>query len=386
MQFTAEHEQIRRTLRTIIDRDINPHVDKWEEDGIFPAHEVFKKLGDAGLLGIHKPIEYGGMGLDYSYALVMAEELGHINCGSVPMAIGVQTDMATPALARYGSDELRKEFLAPSVAGDYVACLGVSEVGAGSDVASIKTTARRVGGDYVIDGGKMWTTNGTQADWICLLANTGGEQVHRNKSLICVPMKTPGVQVVKKLDKMGMRSSDTAQIFFDNVKVPARYLIGGEGMGFTYQMQQFQEERMWGAISAVVGMERLIQQTIEYTRNRKVFGKPLLDNQVIHFKLAELQTEVELVRSLCYRACEEYIDGKDVVMLASMAKLKAGRMVRLVADGCLQYWGGAGYLWESPTARAFRDTRLASIGGGADEVMLQIIAKLMGTLPRLANR
>jgi citronellyl-CoA dehydrogenase len=386
MQFTPEHEQIRRTLRTIIDRDINPHVDKWEEDGIFPAHEVFKKLGDAGLLGIHKPVEYGGMGLDYSYAMVMAEELGHINCGSVPMAIGVQTDMATPALARFGSDELRKEFLAPSISGDYVACLGVSEVGAGSDVASIKTTARRVGGDYVIDGGKMWTTNGTQADWICLLANTGGEQVHRNKSLICVPMKTPGVQVVKKLDKMGMRSSDTAQIFFDNVKVPVRNLIGGEGMGFTYQMQQFQEERLWGAISAVVGMERLIQQTIEYTRNRKVFGKPLLDNQVIHFRLAELQTEVELVRSLCYRACEEYIEGKDVVMLASMAKLKAGRMVRVVADGCLQYWGGAGYLWESPTARAFRDTRLASIGGGADEVMLQIIAKLMGTLPRLANR
>ena len=386
MQFTAEHEQIRRTLRTIIDRDINPHVDKWEEDGIFPAHAVFKRLGDAGLLGIHKPVEYGGMGLDYSYAMVMAEELGHINCGSVPMAIGVQTDMATPALARFGSDELRKEFLAPSISGDYVACLGVSEVGAGSDVASIKTTARRVGGDYVIDGGKMWTTNGTQADWICLLANTGGEQVHRNKSLICVPMKTPGVQVVKKLDKMGMRSSDTAQIFFDNVKVPVRNLIGGEGMGFTYQMQQFQEERLWGAISAVVGMERLIQQTIDYTRNRKVFGKPLLDNQVIHFRLAELQTEVELVRSLCYRACEEYIEGKDVVMLASMAKLKAGRMVRVVADGCLQYWGGAGYLWESPTARAFRDTRLASIGGGADEVMLQIIAKLMGTLPRLANR
>jgi len=386
MQFTSEHEQIRRTLRTIIDRDINPHVDKWEEDGIFPAHEVFKKLGDAGLLGIHKPVEYGGMGLDYSYAMVMAEELGHINCGSVPMAIGVQTDMATPALARFGSDELRKEFLTPSISGDYVACLGVSEVGAGSDVASIKTTARRAGGDYVIDGGKMWTTNGTQADWICLLANTGGEQVHRNKSLICVPMNTPGVQVVKKLDKMGMRSSDTAQIFLDNVKVPVRNLIGAEGMGFTYQMQQFQEERLWGAISAVVGMERLIQQTIDYTRNRKVFGKPLLDNQVIHFRLAELQTEVELVRSLCYRACEEYIDGKDVVMLASMAKLKAGRMVRVVADGCLQYWGGAGYLWESPTARAFRDTRLASIGGGADEVMLQIIAKLMGTLPRLANR
>ena len=246
MQFTQEHDEIRRTLRAIIDRDINPHVDLWEEDGIFPAHEVFKKLGDAGLLGIQKPVEYGGMGLDYSYAMVMAEELGQIHCGSVPMAIGVQTDMATPALARYGSDELRKEFLAPSIAGDYVACLGVSETGAGSDVASLKTTARRVGGDWVINGGKMWTTNGTQADWMCLLANTGEGPVHKNKSLICLPMKTPGVQVSKKLDKLGMRSSDTAQIFFDEVKVPVRHLIGQEGMGFVYQMQQFQEERLWG--------------------------------------------------------------------------------------------------------------------------------------------
>ena len=229
------------------------------------------------------------MGLDYSYAMVMAEELGHINCGSVPMAIGVQTDMATPALARYGSDALRQEFLAPSISGDYVACLGVSEVGAGSDVASIKTTARKVGGDWVINGGKMWTTNGTQADWMCLLANTGEGPAHKNKSLICLPMKTKGVQIVKKLDKLGMRSSDTAQIFFDEVKVPVRNLIGQEGMGFVYQMQQFQEERLWGAISAVVGMERLIDQTIEYTRERKVFGRPLLDNQVIHFKLAELQ-------------------------------------------------------------------------------------------------
>jgi citronellyl-CoA dehydrogenase len=232
----------------------------------------------------------------------------------------------------------------------------------------------------------MWTTNGTQADWMCLLANTGEGAVHKNKSLICLPMKTKGVQVAKKLDKLGMRSSDTAQIFFDEVKVPVRHLIGQEGMGFIYQMQQFQEERLWGAISAVVGMERLIDQTVEYTRERKVFGRPLLDNQVIHFKLAELRTEVELVRSLCYRACEEYLDGTDVTMLASMAKLKAGRMLRVVTDGCLQYWGGAGYLWKSPTARAFRDSRLASIGGGADEVMLQIISKLMGTLPRLENR
>lgn len=386
MKFTPEHEALRQTWKTLIDREINPHVDQWEKEGQFPAHELFKKMGDAGLLGVDKPVEFGGSGLDFSYAMVCAESLGWVNGGSIPMATGVQISMATPALARYGSDELRKEFLVPSITGDYVACLGVSETGAGSDVASIKTTARRVGGDWVINGGKMWTTNGAQADWMCLLASTGEGPMHKNKSLICLPMKTKGVEVVKQLDKLGMRSSDTAQIFLDEVKVPVRNLIGQEGMGFVYQMQQFQEERLWGAISAVVGMERLIDQTIEYTRERKVFGRPLLDNQVIHFKLAELRTEIELVRSLCYRACEEYLDGADVTMLASMAKLKAGRMVRLVTDGCLQYWGGAGYLWESPTARAFRDSRLASIGGGADEVMLQIIAKHMGTLPRLENR
>ena len=385
MEFTQEHEGIRRGVKKFIDAEINPHVDEWEEAGIFPAHDVFKKMGDQGYLGINKPTKYGGMGLDYSYQLAFIESLGHIRCGGVPMAIGAQTDMATPALARFGSEELCNEFLVPSIKGDYVACLGVSEVGAGSDVASIKTTARKDGGDYVINGGKMWTTNGTQADWMCLLANTGDGPVHKNKSLICLPMKTRGVQVVKKLDKLGMRSSDTAQIFFDEVKVPLRHTIGQEGMGFVYQMQQFQEERLWGAISAVVGMERLIAETAEYTRERKVFGRPLLDNQVIHFKLAELRTEVELVRSLCYRACEEYLDGTDVTMLASMAKLKAGRMMRQVTDGCLQYWGGAGYLWEAPTARAFRDSRLASIGGGADEVMLQIISKLMGTLPRSAH-
>ena len=386
MQFTQEHEEIRRTTRAIIDREVNPYVDEWEKNDIFPAHQVFKKFGEAGLLGISKPVEFGGLGLDYSYSMVMAEELGNINCGGVPMAIGVQTDMATPALARFGSDEVRKEFLAPSISGDYVACLGVSEVGAGSDVASIKTTARRVGDDYVINGGKMWTTNGTQADWICLLANTAGGQTHRNKTLIAVPMKTKGVQVARKLDKLGMRSSDTAQLFFDEVKVPVRNRIGEEGMGFVYQMQQFQEERLWGAASSLVGMEKVIDHTIEYTRQRKIFGKSILDNQVVHFKLAELKSEIEALRSLIYRACEEYINGQDVTMLASMAKLKGGRLVRQVADSCLQYWGGMGYMTESPVSRAFRDTRLMSIGGGADEVMLQIISKMMGTLPRLENK
>ena len=383
MKFTAEHDELRRSLRKLIDTEINPHIDDWEKAGIFPAHDVFKKLGNAGFLGISKPVEFGGAGLDYSYSMVMAEELGTIHCGGVPMAIGVQTDMATPALARFGNDTVRKEFLAPSIAGDYVACLGVSEVGAGSDVASVKTTARKDGDDYVINGGKMWTTNGTQADWICLLANTGdGSSAHRNKSLICVPMKAKGVSIARKLDKLGMWSSDTAQLHFDEVRVPRRNLIGDEGMGFMYQMVQFQEERLWGAASALKGMEYVISSTIDYTRERKIFGKAVLDNQVVHFKLAELQTEIEALRALIYQAVEQYVDGTDVTRLASMAKLKAGRLLRQVSDSCLQYWGGMGFMNETPVSRAYRDSRLASIGGGADEVMLMIIAKFMGTLPR----
>jgi citronellyl-CoA dehydrogenase len=381
MIYTEQHRELMRSVAKFCETEINPHVEEWEKAGIFPAHELFKKMGDQGFLGIHKPERFGGLGLDYSYEIAFCEALGHSRSGSITMAIGVQTDMATPALARHGSDELRDEFLKPSIGGDYVACLGVSEVGAGSDVASIKTRARRDGGDYVIDGGKMWTTNGTQADWICLLANTGEGPVHRNKSLICVPMKTKGVQIARKLDKLGMRASDTAQIFFDGVRVPQRYRIGDEGMGFIYQMQQFQEERLWAAAGGLIKMERAINDTIEYTRNRIAFGQSILDNQVVHYKLAELQTKVELLRSLVYRAVEEYINGVDVTKLASMAKLTVGRLQREVADSCLQYYGGMGFMNETEITRFFRDGRLTSIGGGADEVMLAIISKLMGILP-----
>jgi citronellyl-CoA dehydrogenase len=381
MKFTPEHDAIRRTMQQFIKNEINPFVDEWEREGIYPAHEVFKKLGDLGLLGLCKPVEYGGAGLDYSYGMVMAEELGAIEAGGVGMSIGVQTDMATPALARFGSDELRREFLAPSIAGDYVACIGVSEPGAGSDVASVKTTARSDGDDYVINGSKMWITNGTQADWMCLLANTGEGPAHRNKSLICLPMKTKGVQVMRKLDKLGMHCSDTAEIHFTDVRVPKRNRIGDEGKGFTYQMLQFQEERLWAAAACLKAHERTIEDTIAYTRERKAFGKPLLDNQVIHFRLAELKTEVELLRSLVYRACEAYIAGEDVTPLATMAKLKAGRLGRELPDACLQYWGGMGFMNETRVSRAFRDRRLTAIGGGADEVMLSVLCKYMGTLP-----
>src|ERR1700742_1386867 len=306
MLFSADHDEVRRSLQKFIASEINPHVDEWEKADIFPAHELFKKLGNLGFLGLNKPQAFGGQGLDYSYALMMAEELGAITCGGVPMAIGVQTDMATPALARFGSDEVRREFLAPAITGDQVCCVGVSEPGAGSDVASIRTQARSDSDDYVINGGKMWITNGAQADWICLLANTGDGPRHRNKSLICVPMKSKGVSVARKLDKLGMRASDTAQIFFDGVRVPKRNRIGEEGKGFTYQMMQFQEERLWAAAHAIEALAGCIRSTIDYTRERQIFGKSVLDHQVVHFKLAELKTEVEALRGLVYMATEKY--------------------------------------------------------------------------------
>jgi citronellyl-CoA dehydrogenase len=376
MLRSIEHKQLAETVSRFVKDEINPFVDEWEKAAQFPSHEIFKKLGNLGLLGVKYPEEYGGLGLDFSYSAVMAEALGDCNCGGVPMAIGVHTDMCTPALARFGSDALRREFLAPAIAGDVVGCVGVSEPGGGSDVAAVKTTARKDGGDYVINGSKMWITNGMMADWICLLANTSDAAVHKNKSLIMVPMNAPGI-TRQKIEKIGMNSSDTAQIFFDDVRVPLSNVIGQEGLGFTLQMLQFQEERLWAAANAL----RTLDQTIEYTRSRKTFGKPILDNQYVHFRLAELRTEVECLRALTYAAVNDYASGQDVTRLASMAKLKCGRLSREIADSCLQFWGGMGYTMDNPISRAWRDGRLVSIGGGADEIMLGIIAKLEGTLP-----
>ena len=388
MELTAEHEELRRSALKFVETEINPFANEWEENEIFPAGKLFKKLGNQGFLGITKPEKYGGTGLDYTYGAVLNEAIAHSACGGVPMAIGVQTDMATPALARFGSEKLCNEFLRPSISGDYVACLGVSEPSAGSDVAAIKTNAIKEGSDYVINGSKMWITNGTQADWMCMLANTdpNAKNKHFNKSLICVPLKkdgkrVQGVTINRKLKKMGMNSSDTAEIFFDDVRVPQENLIGEEGQGFVYQMLQFQEERLFAALGGYTGCELAIQETIEYTRQRKTFGKPILDNQIVHYRLSELMTEVEALRALTWKAIEIHVNGGDCTKLASMSKLKATRLSRQVNDACLQYWGGMGYMDESPISRRFRDGRLGSIGGGSDEVMLGIISKYLDILP-----
>jgi len=381
LKLTHEHHQLAETTRQIIADHVNPYVDEWEKEGIYPAHQVMKKFGDAGLLGIGKPEEYGGLNLDFSYEMVFSEALGDIRANGVSTSIGVQTTMCTPALAKYGSDQLRRNFLAPTIAGDLVGCIGVSENSAGSDVAQIRTTARRDGGDFIINGSKMWITNGVQGDWICLLCNTGEGRGHYNKSLIIVPLDAKGVSLSRKLDKMNLWSSDTAELFFDDVRVPACNLIGEEGRGFIYQMEQFQEERMFAVARNLRVLDVIIKETSAYTESRKVFGKPVRDNQVVYHKLAELTSEVEAVRALLYSTAEKYLDGEDVTKLASMGKYLIGKLAMKVPTECLQFWGGQGLMNENYISRAYRDLRLTAIGGGANEIMLEVIAKYMGIHP-----
>ncbi len=376
--FNEEHDALRRMVRKFVETEINPYVEEWEAERTFPAHQLFKKLGDLGLLGLTYPEQYGGGGVDYWYQAVFLEEIGRADCAGVPMGIAVQTDMATPALAHHGTEYQKEAFLTKAISGEAVFSIAVSEPGAGSDVAAIRTTAVSDGDDYIINGSKMWITNGTQADYLCLLTRTSQEKGFRGMSLIIVPTDTRGFSVSRKLEKLGNHSSDTAILSFDNMRVPKKNRIGPEGHGFTMQMRQFQIERISAVLLSLGGMDRIIEKTIEYCRERHTFGKPLIANQWIQYKIAELMTEIEALRQLAYHSISEFIDGKDMTMEISMAKLKGGRLAREVADTCLQFHGGMGYVEEYPMARYFRDARLMSIGGGADEMMLGVIAKYKG--------
>ena len=380
MQFTEEHEHFRKSVRRLVDEEINPYVDEWEEAGIFPAHELFPKLGEIGALGLEYDPDFGGGGADHSFTYVLAQELGRIDCAGVPMAIAVETSMATPALARYGSDELKRAYLEPTLRGEMVCSIAVSEPDAGSDVAGIRTRAVRDGDDWVITGRKMWITNGTQADWLCLLARTDDSQPgdYHGMSLIIVPTTAPGFSVGRKIEKMGNRSSDTAEIVLDEVRVPVTNTVGEEGRGFQQQMSQFQDERLVGAYIALAGARKALDRTKDYLQQRVAFGKPLLANQHLQYRLAELYADVDLIDGFLQHAADRYLDGHDVTREATVAKLKTGRVTREVADTCVQYHGGMGYAEEMWVARYFRDSRLMSIGGGADEVMLRVITMLEG--------
>lgn len=381
MRFTPEHEMFRETVRRFVEQELNPHVDEWEEAGAWPGHDILSKMGALGFLGLTYPEEYGGQGLDFWYTLVFCEELAKTDCAGVPMGITVHTDMCTPALAQYGSDDLKRRFLEPSLRGDAIGCIAVTEPDAGSDVAAIRTRARADGDNWVITGRKLYITNGAQADWACVLARTSDEPGARGMSLIIVPTDSPGFSVSRTLRKLGNHASDTAELIFDGVRVPRANTVGPEGMGFILQMRQFQRERLVGSILAYSSMEKVVRQTVAYTQQRRAFGSTLIEQQAIHFRLAELLTEIAALKALCYEAVERYVAGDDITLLASMAKLKGGRLAREVTDSCLQFYGGMGYMEETPIARAYRDARLFSVGGGADEIMLSIIARQSGMLP-----
>ncbi|HWW53196.1 MAG TPA: acyl-CoA dehydrogenase family protein, partial [Acidimicrobiales bacterium] len=319
MEFTADHQLFRASVRGFVEREIEPFVDQWESDGIFPAHDLFKKLGAAGLLGLEYDPAYGGQGADHSYTVIFGEELGRSGCGGVPMAITVQTDMATPALHRFGTEELKQRYLVPAVRGDMVASIAVTEPDAGSDVASLRTRAVRDGDEWVINGTKLYITNGTQADWLCVLARTSDDGGSRGMSQIVVPSDTPGFSVSRKLNKLGNWSSDTAELSFVDARVPIANTIGVEGRGFQQQMAQFQNERMIAAYMAVGAMDSALARTADYLRQRMVFGKPLLDNQYIQFTLAELRAEVDLLRHYNYACADAYLRGEDTTRYASIA-------------------------------------------------------------------
>jgi citronellyl-CoA dehydrogenase len=375
---TDEHQIFRKTLRDLFEREIEPHVDTWEAARTFPAHELFPKLGAVGLLGLEYETAYGGMGADHSFTVVAGEEMGRISCGGIPMAMAVQMSMATPALARYGSDELKAKYLAPSIRGELVASIAVTEPDAGSDVAGIRTRAVRDGDEWVINGAKLYITTGTQADWLCLLARTSDEPGYRGMSLIVVPTATDGVVVSRKLEKLGMWSSDTAELSFSDARVPVSNTIGEIGRGFQQQMVQFQAERLITMYKQVGAIEQALGRTRGYLLERQAFGKPLMANQHLQFALAELSARHDMLKHYARAAADAVLRGEDATRFATIGKLMGSRLQREVADAAVQFHGGIGYMAEHWASRFYRDTRLDSIGAGADEVMLRILARMDG--------
>jgi citronellyl-CoA dehydrogenase len=375
--FSDSHEMFRSSLRRFVEKEMLPHHEEWEAEGLFPR-SIFERLGELGFLGGHYPEEFGGQGGDFWHAVVFAEELPRCLMAGVTMSLLVQTNMATPIIHQIGTQEQKEMFLKPAIQGKWIAALGVSEPGAGSDVAGIRTTARIDGDDLVINGSKTYITNGTRADFITLAVRTDPDSRYGGMSLVLFPTDTKGYSVGKKLRKVGNYSSDTAELFFDECRVPRRNVLGEEGHGFYYIMQNFQEERLIGAISALAGATYLLERTIEFCKDRKAFGKPIIKFQVNAHKIVDMATELEAAKRLCYHAADLYVRGEEPVKEISMCKLFVGELAKRVADQCLQLHGGAGYLEEYTVARAWRDTRLITIGGGTSEIMKEIISKLMG--------
>jgi alkylation response protein AidB-like acyl-CoA dehydrogenase len=371
--FTEDHEMIRQTVKRFCREEIAPHAEQWDHDGIFPR-ELFKKAADLGLFGIRVDPEWGGLGLDWWATAAYLEALVHSDSGSVDMGLMVQSEITLPVLDELGTREQKEEFLQPGVAGDMIAALGISEPGGGSDVAALKTRARIDDGDFVISGQKLWITNGTRADFIILAVRTGGDG-HKGISLVLFPTRTKGFSVGKKLKKVGNMASDTAELFFDECRIPQRYVLGEMNKGFYYIMHNFQGERLAAAILALAGMEKSVRNALEYGGERTAFGNAIRNYQVWRHRFAEHLTNIEAGRWLTYRALDLINRGQRCVREITMAKLYTSELSQRVTYDCMQMFGGFGYTTEYPIGRAWRDVRLNTIGAGTSEIMKEIIAK-----------
>jgi len=372
---TPEHEAFRAVVRKFVDDELRPRAREFDKLGRFDK-SLYRKMGDLGLLGIRYAPEWGGAGLDWSYTTVMYEEIGRCDNAGVAMGISVHTDMATPSLHQFGSDELKRRFLVPAIRGELVSAIAVTEPDAGSDVAAIKTRAVRDGDDWVINGSKIYITNAATADFLCLLAVTDPGAGYGGFSQIVVPTGTRGFSY-QLLDKIGNKGSDTGLLFFEDVRVPVTNTIGDIGRGFQQQMMQFQDERLVACVSTYASSFGLWEETRKWCEERRVFGKPLVKMQLTQFKLVEMLTELTAAKELTHACVRKRVKGEDATLEISMAKLFVARAARHVADQAIQLHGGFGYMTESAAGRAFVDTRLISIGGGADEVMIQYMAKML---------
>jgi len=376
LMSTPEHEIFRNTVRKFVETEIAPRAREFDKMGHFDK-SLFRKMGDLGMLGLRYDPKWGGAGLDWSFTAVMFEEVARCDNAGVTMGISVHTDMATPSLHEFGSDALRQKYLVPSIRGEMLGAIAVTEPDAGSDVAGIKTRAVRDGDDWVINGSKIYITNAATADWLCLLAVTDPNAGYGGFSQIIVPTNSPGF-TYQLLDKIGNWGSDTGQLFFEDVRVPVSNTIGEIGRGFQQQMMQFQDERLIGCVSSVAGSTALWHKTKQYCQERVLFGKPLSKMQVTQFKLAEMLTDLTAAAALTNLCVAKRVAGQDATQEITMAKIFVGRTVRKVADECIQLHGGFGYMKESVAGRAYVDTRLISIGGGSDETMIHYLAKMLG--------
>ena len=376
MYFTDAHEELRLQIRRFLEKEVQPHLEEWEEK-TFPS-SIFERLGELGFLGLRYPPEYGGQGGDYFSAVVLSEEMARIGSGGLGMAVAVQTEMATPPVFRFGTEEQKRRWLVPAIRGEQIASIAITEPDAGSDVAGITTVARRFGNEFIVNGRKTFITNGARCHWALVVTKTDRERGHAGYNLFVIDKSTPGFSVTKTLQKLGMHSSDTAELLFEDCHVPAANLIGEEGEGFKNLMWELQGERMITAAGAIAGATKVFEYTMEYARNRQAFGQPIANFQVIKHRLVDMGTKIAAVQSFVYQTAKQWNDGEYPVREISQAKVLATQVACDVADEAIQILGGHGYMREFPVERAWRDARLARIGAGTDEIMKEIIAKTYG--------